>query len=354
MSDITHITPVHTPVMMSEALALLKVRDGGTYVDGTFGRGGYSRAILEAANANVIAIDRDPEAIEQAEKFSAIYGPRFTIIPGKFSQMKEMLNARGVFAVDGVVLDLGVSSPQLDDAQRGFSFRTDGPLDMRMDTSSGMTAADMVNTMAADKLAQIIDELGEERRARKVAEAIVAARKIARIETTLQLADIIRGVVRRSVDGLDPATRTFQAIRMHVNDELGELEKALSAAEHLLLPGGRLVVVSFHSLEDRIMKTFLGRRSDKNPIGTMKGMSRHTPAALVPSSAEPQTAPTFTLLTRSALPPSPQESRANPRSRSAKLRAAERTVGPFSGQTSGSGENGGRKVSDVVESKKRT
>lgn len=323
----------HTPVMLDEVMTFLKVRDGGTYVDGTFGRGGYTKAILDAANTNVIAIDRDPEAIEQAAKFSAIYGPRFTIIPGKFSQMREMLNGRGIMAVDGVVLDLGVSSPQIDDAGRGFSFRTDGPLDMRMDNSSGMSAADMVNTMAADRLEAIIAELGEERRARKVAEAIVAARKTARIETTLQLADIVRGVVRRSVDGLDPATRTFQAIRMHVNDEVGELEKALSAAEHLLLPGGRLVVVSFHSLEDRIMKTFLRGRSDKNPIGHMSATSRHAPAALVQSASEERKQPTFTILTRSALPPSPQESRANPRSRSARLRAAERAVGPLSGST---------------------
>jgi len=307
----------HIPVMLQEITAFLKLRDGGTYVDGTFGRGGYSRAILEAANTNVIAIDRDPTAIECAERFSAIYGPRFTIIPGKFSQMKEMLAGRGIMSVDGVVLDLGVSSPQLDDAQRGFSFQKDGPLDMRMG-SSDMSAADVVNTLAAKKLEEIIAELGEERRARRVAEAIVAARAQAPIATTLQLAEIIRRVVPKSKDGIDPATRTFQGLRLFVNDELGELERALSAAESLLVPGGRLVCVSFHSLEDRIVKNFLRAQS-----GATAAPSRHVPVVAQDK------APTFTLLSRSALPPSPEESRANPRSRSARLRAAERTVAPY-------------------------
>jgi 16S rRNA (cytosine1402-N4)-methyltransferase len=325
----------HIPVMMHEALAFLKLRDGGTYVDGTFGAGGYSKAMLDAANTNVIAIDRDPAALQRAERFSAIYGPRFTIIPGKFSQMRAMLHGRGITAVDGVVLDLGVSSPQLDNAARGFSFRADGPLDMRMNNLEGQSAADVVNTLAADRLEQIIAELGEEKRARKVAQAIVAARRTAPITTTLQLAALVRSVVKRSADGIDPATRTFQALRLHVNDEMGELERALEAAEELLLPGGRLVVVSFHSLEDRIMKNFVKQRADKNPSVAVV-TSRHMPGALINSAAEPKRSPTFTLLTRSAHPPSPEESRANPRSRSARLRAAERTAAPFSGTGAGS------------------
>ncbi|MGE3769962.1 MAG: 16S rRNA (cytosine(1402)-N(4))-methyltransferase RsmH [Bdellovibrionales bacterium] len=312
------MTDQHIPVMMDEAIAFLKVRDGGTYVDGTFGRGGYSKAILDAANANVIAIDRDPEALKTAEKFTAIYGSRFTIIPGKFGNLKDMLRGRGITAVDGVVLDLGISSPQIDDAARGFSFQKDGPLDMRMNPMEGMSARDVVNTLAADRLQEIIADLGEERRARKVAEAIVAARREAPIETTLQLANLIRRVVPKSKDGIDPATRTFQGLRLFVNDELGELERALSAAEELLVPGGRLVCVSFHSLEDRIVKNFLRTSS-----GSAASPSRHMPVAAA------NAAPTFTLLSRSALPPSPQESRANPRSRSARLRAAERTVAPF-------------------------
>jgi 16S rRNA (cytosine1402-N4)-methyltransferase len=331
MSDQTHIPP-HIPVMLNEAMAFLKLRDGGTYVDGTFGRGGYSRAILEAANTNVIAIDRDPAALQEAQKFSAIYGPRFTIIPGKFSNMREMLAGRGIMAVDGVVLDLGVSSPQIDDGARGFSFSKNGPLDMRMDPTTGMSARDAVNTLAANALEEIIGELGEERRARKVAAAIIAARALAPIETTLQLAEIVRRAVPRAADGIDSATRTFQGLRLYVNDELGELERALSAAEHLLLPGGRLVCVSFHSLEDRIVKNFIRARS-----GTAAAPSRHMPAVVQ------NTAPTFTVLSRSALPPSPQESRANPRSRSARLRAAERTVGsPFPAIAETSAPRGGK------------
>lgn len=326
MSDDNNI---HFPVMRDEALKLLALQDGGTYVDGTFGAGGYTEAMLKAANTEVIGIDRDPAALERAKTFSAIYGDRFTIIPGTFGNMLSLLASRDIQSVDGVVLDIGVSSPQIDEAERGFSFMKDGPLDMRM-SLSGESAADVVNTLAADKLAQIIYELGEERFSRKVAAAIVAAREEAPITTTLQLANIVRKVVRRSPDGIDPATRTFQALRMYVNDELGELERALEAAEHILKPGGRLVVVSFHSLEDRIVKNFLRDRS-----GHGAGLSRHLPS--LPGAANDRK-PTFQLITRSAVPPSPEECRVNPRSRSARLRAAERTAAPISTQNNQAGK----------------
>ncbi len=317
----------HFPVMRDEALQLLALKDGGTYVDGTFGLGGYTEKMLQAANTNVIAIDRDPAAAQRALKFTAIYGDRFTLIPGNFGDMKHLLAGIGVTAVDGVVLDLGVSSPQLDDAARGFSFREDGPLDMRMDNNTGQSAAQIVNSMAADALANIIYELGEEKRSRRVAAAIVEARQIAPIETTLQLAEIIRKVVPRSKDGIDPATRTFQALRLHVNDELGELERALEAAEDILNPEGRLVVVSFHSLEDRIVKNFMRARSAHSVLP-----SRHLPS--LPGTAN-DARPSFKVLTRSAMPPSPEECRANPRSRSARLRAAERAAAPITGLSSG-------------------
>lgn len=312
----------HYPVMLNEALQFLAIKDGGTYVDGTFGAGGYTKGILEAANTNVIGIDRDPAAAERATKFTAIYGERFTLIPGTFGNMTNLLAGRDIHLVDGIVLDIGVSSPQINEPERGFSFQKDGPLDMRM-SQEGMSAADVVNTMAADALANIIYELGEERQSRRVASAIAEARTLAPITTTLQLAEIIRRVVRRSpADSIDPATRTFQALRMYVNDELGELDRALEAAESILKPNGRLVVVSFHSLEDRIVKNFLRGRSGHN-----SAPSRHLPS--LPGAAN-DAKPSFKVLTRSAMPPSPEECRANPRSRSARLRAAERTAAPNS------------------------
>lgn len=326
MSDDTHDTTIHFPVMRDEALQMLNLKDGGTYVDGTFGNGGYTDSMLKAANTNVIAIDRDPDAVARAGRFTAIYGDRFTIIPGAFGDMATLLAGRGITQVDGIVLDLGVSSPQLDEAARGFSFREDGPLDMRM-SQDGPSAADVVNTMAADKLADIIYELGEEKQSRRVAQAIVDARQIAPIETTLQLAKIVRSVVRKSNDGIDPATRTFQALRLHVNDELGELQRALASAAQLLAPGGRLVVVSFHSLEDRIVKHFLRAQSAHGA-----SPSRHLPP--LPGAAN-DGRPAFTVLTRSAMPPSPEECRANPRSRSARLRAAERTAAPITNDQAG-------------------
>jgi 16S rRNA (cytosine1402-N4)-methyltransferase len=303
--------------MLTEVLAVLSPRDGGVYVDGTFGAGGYSRAILEAADCIVWAIDRDPDAIRRGEDLAAAYPGRLRLVHGRFGEMAALLRDSNVTLVDGIALDLGVSSPQLDEAERGFSFRADGPLDMRMG-GEGPTAADTVNSLAEDELAGIIYRLGEERHSRRVARAIVAARREAPITRTLALADVVRRAVPRSRDGIDPATRTFQALRIHVNDELGELDRALVAAESLLAPGGRLAVVAFHSLEDRRVKAFLRARAGASPR-----TSRHLPAA-----QEEGRAPTFSLIRGGVLKPSKEEVASNPRSRSARLRAAERTGAP--------------------------
>ncbi|MDE1147355.1 MAG: 16S rRNA (cytosine(1402)-N(4))-methyltransferase RsmH [Azospirillaceae bacterium] len=308
---------IHIPVLLAEVLDALAVRDGGVYVDGTFGAGGYTRAILEAADCQVVGIDRDPAAIKRAEPLLARFPGRLRIVEGRFGDMAELLAANGIGPVDGVALDIGVSSPQIDDPARGFSFRFDGPLDMRM-SLSGPSAADVVNDYAEADIATILWRLGEERMSRRVARAIVAARATARIETTAQLADIIRGVVPRSrKDGIDPATRSFQGLRLHVNDELGELDRGLAGAERVLAPGGRLAVVSFHSLEDRRVKDFLRQRA-----GAEGAPSRHMPAA----AAGP--APSLRLLGRSGVTPGEPELRHNPRARSARLRAAERTDAP--------------------------
>ncbi len=303
----------HAPVMLEEVLAALVPRDGGAYVDGTFGNGGYTRAILEAADTVVWAIDRDPDAIERGHELMKRFPGRLTVLHGRFGDMPKLLRAAGVDRVDGVVLDLGVSSPQLDDATRGFSFRLDGPLDMRMDRT-GPSAADLVNGLDENALATILRSLGEERHARRIARAIVAARSKAPIVRTRQLAEVVRAAVPRRGNRIDPATRTFLALRIHVNDELGELDRGLAAAERLLAPGGRLAVVSFHSLEDRRVKTFLRTRSASG-----SSVSRHLPA----EGNKP--APTFRLVTRSATRPSAEEIAANPRARSARLRVAERT-----------------------------
>lgn len=306
----------HTPVMLAEVLDALAPRDGARYVDGTFGAGGYSRAILEAADCTVCAIDRDETAVARGRALETVHPDRFTILHGRFGDMVALLQARGVERVDGIVLDLGVSSMQLDEAERGFSFRHDADLDMRM-SQDGTTAADIVNSYEERTLAALIKDLGEERFARRVAHAIVQARRETPITRTHQLADIVRRVVPRSKDGIDPATRTFMALRLEVNDELGELDRALQAAESLLVAGGRLVVVSFHSLEDGRVKRFLQARSR-----TSQGVSRHLPVAGKAPS------PTFKLLHRRPLAPGAEETRANPRARSARLRAAERTESP--------------------------
>lgn len=311
----------HNPVMLAEMLGALDPQNGARYVDATFGAGGYTRAILGAAKCSVIAIDRDPDAIVRAEPLAAEYGDRFTVLCGCFGDMEQLLLEIGITRLDGIVMDFGLSSPQIDNPARGFSFRYDGPLDMRM-SLVGPSAADVVNEWPESDLARIIKEYGEERYARRVARAIVAARKESPIETTSALANIVRSAVPRSKDGIDPATRTFQALRIEVNDELGEIDRALEAAEKLLSPQGHLVVVAFHSLEDRRVKAFLAKRS-----GRGGGGSRHLP------QAEPAP-PTFTLLPGGLQKPSDTEVRQNPRARSARLRAAIRNNNPLPQTTS--------------------
>lgn len=302
----------HVPVMLREVLSRLNPKDGATYIDGTFGAGGYTRAILEAANCKVIAIDRDQSAVAAGAAMVEEFAGRLTLVEDRFSNLDEVAHALGYRQVNGVVLDVGVSSMQLDQSARGFSFRGDGPLDMRMETR-GQSAADVVNKTDERELARIIAMLGEEKFARKVAQAICDARKETPIATTGRLAEIVRAVVHGKPGDIDPATRTFQALRIYVNDELFELAEALMAAERILAPDGRLVVVSFHSLEDRLVKTFMTARS------TAPAVSRHAPAAQV----EPAT---FSLLTKKPLTAAEDETAGNPRARSAKLRAAERTT----------------------------
>lgn len=305
----------HVPVMLAEVLAALGARDGTVIVDGTFGAGGYTRAILAAADTRVIAIDRDPDAIAGGASLLAEARGRLDLVHGRFGDLDAIARAAGHAAVDGVVLDIGVSSMQLDEAERGFSFRADGPLDMRMG-QAGESAADLVARLDEKPLADLIYTYGEERLSRPIARAILRERAEAPILTTRRLADIVAKVVRSKPGDIHPATRTFQALRIAVNDELGELERALVAAERILKPGGRLVVVTFHSLEDRIVKQFLADRSATRPGG-----SRHAPAVAMPE-------PTFALIGRKALAASQAEALANPRARSAKLRAAERTQAP--------------------------
>jgi len=298
----------HIPVLGRPALDFLNVREGGVYIDATFGAGGYTRAILAAANCKVVAIDRDPSAIALGRKLA---NERLTLVEDRFSNLEQVAREAGVDSVDGVVLDVGVSSMQLDTAARGFSFRLDGPLDMRMG-ASGPSAADVVAAGSERDLANIIFLLGEERQSRAIARAIVKARSATPIETTAALADIVGSVVRSRPGDIHPATRTFQALRIFVNDELGELVEALAASERILKPGGRLVAVSFHSLEDRIVKSFLAARA-KTSAG-----SRHAPEVK-------HAAPTFRILTKRPVMADDAEVAGNPRARSAKLRAAERT-----------------------------
>lgn len=305
---------MHVPVMLAEVMEALAVRPGATYLDGTFGGGGYSAAMLGAADCTLWAIDRDPAAIARGAALAARHPGRLHLVEGTFGAMVELLHAQGVRALDGVVLDVGVSSFQIDDPARGFSFRADGPLDMRMG-GAGPTAADLVNTLDEAELADTLYQLGEERLSRRIARAIVAARPL---RTTMQLADVIRAVVPREKSGLDPATRSFQALRIRVNDELGEIERALAGAASLLAPGGRLVVVSFHSLEDRLVKRFMQAAAGQTPAP-----SRHDPRGL-----DRRAAPAFRLLTRGARKPTEDEMRANPRSRSARLRALARLETP--------------------------
>lgn len=305
----------HYPVMLPEVLAALSPQDGETYIDGTFGNGGYSEAMLMAADCNVIGLDRDINVKPRASELSKKYENRFCLVETEFSKMDGL---EDVGQVDAVILDIGVSSMQLDQAERGFSFMRSGPLDMRMG-HAGATAADVVNNLSKQELVRIFQVYGEERRAKRAADFIVSARDEGDIVTTDELASIIEKALGRS-GKIHPATRIFQALRIFINDELGELYRGLCAAEKILKPGGRLVVVSFHSLEDRIAKQFLRRRSELPASG-----SRYMPDTEV---AGPEMS--FELLSRSAVKPSKSELADNARSRSARLRAARRTAAsPF-------------------------
>jgi len=304
-------TAPHIPVLLDEVIAGLCPGPGETHVDGTFGAGGYTKAILDTG-ARVIAFDRDPEAIRDGRILADESGGRLTLVPERFSRMGEALAARGTEAVDGVTLDIGVSSMQLDRAERGFSFQADGPLDMRM-SQEGESAADFLNTADEAAIADVIYTYGEEPKSRRIARAIVAARPI---ERTGQLAEIVRKALGWH-QGMkkDPATRTFQAIRIHLNEEFQELEGGLEAAEQVLKPGGRLAVVTFHSLEDRVVKRFLRERSGAVPSG-----SRHLPA-----QANDGPAPSFEAVAK-PVRAGEAELKVNPRARSATLRVARRTA----------------------------
>ncbi|MEQ8247866.1 MAG: 16S rRNA (cytosine(1402)-N(4))-methyltransferase RsmH [Alphaproteobacteria bacterium] len=314
----------HVPVMVSEVCAAITPVDGETYVDGTFGAGGYARAFLDAAQCRVFGIDRDPAAIEKGRALEAHYGGRLTLLEGRFSEMRSLLAAHGVESVEGVALDLGVSSMQIDDPARGFSFMHDGPLDMRMG-GTGPTAADVVNREQEQTLADIIYRFGEERRSRRIAHAIVERRAEAPITTTGRLAEIVARAVPGERGRIHPATRTFQALRIYVNEELGsdgELEAGLAAVECALAPGGRLAVVSFHSLEDRAVKGFLRNRSGHSDPDA----NRHLPPFAAPVPA--------TFISKPLRKPSDAEVARNPRARSARLRSAVRTATPCTGAPS--------------------
>jgi len=304
----------HTPVLLARIIEAMQPREGGRYIDCTLGAGGYSRAILDAADCQVLALDRDPEALRGAESLTQDYSPRLILKRARFGDVATVAGDAGFAPADGIVFDIGVSSMQLDEAERGFSFMRDGPLDMRM-SGEGRSAADVVNEFEDQDIAEILFVLGEERRSRAIARAIVRRRAEQPITRTLELAELIASVIpRRHGDVRHPATRSFQALRLYVNDELGELARGLAAAEEVLAAGGRLVVVTFHSLEDRIVKSFFSERAGKTGRP-----SRH-----LPDTGE-AIAPSFTLLTRKAVEPEESEVAANPRARSARMRAGERT-----------------------------
>ncbi|MBT4879945.1 MAG: 16S rRNA (cytosine(1402)-N(4))-methyltransferase RsmH [Alphaproteobacteria bacterium] len=300
----------HIPVLLNEIIESIAPEDGKTYVDGTFGAGSYSRSILNAAKCTVWAIDRDKDAIKRSASLKKEFPQRFKFLLGKFGDMEQLLKENGAKEINGIALDLGVSSFQIDEAERGFSFQKDGPLDMRMGESSE-TAADALATLGETEIADILYKFGDERKSRPIARAIVRERAKTPITTTRQLAEIVRRIIPAKKGQIDPATRTFQAIRIYINDEMGELQRALESAENILAPGGKLAVVSFHSIEDRCVKHFLKNRSEH------KGLSRYVPEA-------EEGHKTFKLLTRKAITPSQSEISQNPRSRSARLRVAER------------------------------
>jgi len=302
----------HISVMVHEIVESISPRESGVYVDATFGGGGWSVALLEAANCRVIGVDRDQQAIKGGMSLVEHYNGRLTLLQGRFGNLEELLFSNGITKVNGVALDLGVSSMQLDRAERGFSFRQDGPLDMRMG-NDGITAADLINNSSEKELATLIRSLGEERRAARIARAIVAARQSKPLTTTGELSSIITNLLGFPRARIHPATRTFQALRMTINEELEELRKGLVMAEKVLTPGARLAAVSFHSLEDRLVKRFFTDRSGKRPRN-----SRHQPDVPSPHAA------TFHLPTRMQRP-SGDEVMRNPRARSARLRTALRT-----------------------------
>lgn len=306
----------HLPVLLAEVMTALDPKDGEVYVDGTYGGGGYALRVLQAADCKLYGIDRDFDAIRRAERL-AEEQPRLVPLLGRFGDMDTLLLSNGVAEVDGVMLDIGVSSFQIDQSARGFSFMRDGPLDMRMG-QAGPSARDVVNLMSAQDLTAIIRQLGEERQAKRIATVIVDQRKDQPFETTAQLADCVeRAVGGRRGKKTHPATLTFQAVRMYVNDELGELARGLAAAERLLRVGGRLVVVTFHSLEDRLVKQFMRTRS-----GETGGGSRYMP------EIEKGPPPSFDLRRRKAIEPGTEETSSNPRARSARLRIVTRTDAP--------------------------
>ena len=318
--DMSHIAvgglARHVPVLREEVLATLAPRQGGIYLDATFGAGGYTEAILSFEGTKVLALDRDPTAVAAGRDLVHEFKDRLTLEQARFSDLESVMKSRGIAAFDGIVLDIGVSSMQLDEASRGFTFRHDGPLDMRMDCA-GQSAADLVNNADEAELADILYHFGEERMARRIAKAIVAARAQGAIVTTGRLAEIIARTVPGRPSGIHPATRSFQALRIAVNDELGELVQGLFAAERVLKPGGRLVVVTFHSLEDRIVKQFFAARSGRGE------------AASRPLPGEPaRPLPTFSMAGRQPIEASAAEIERNPRARSAKLRFGTRTAEP--------------------------
>ncbi len=307
----------HIPVLLSEVLDALAPAAGERFIDATFGAGGYTRAILEAADCKVLALDRDPTAIAAAAPMLTEFAERLQLIETPFGLLDEVAEQEGFAPVDGVVLDIGVSSMQLDTAERGFSFQNDGPLDMRM-SASGLSAADVVNTFEESRIADIVYQLGEEHRSRAIARALVRRRAVEPFARTLDLAEVVTRALggRRHDQKAHPATRTFQALRIYVNDELGELKRALLAAERVLKPEGRLVVVTFHSLEDRIVKQFLTPRTGREPRGSR----------FLPEQSIELRQPSFRIVNRRPLTSSKDELEVNPRARSARLRAAVRTA----------------------------
>jgi 16S rRNA (cytosine1402-N4)-methyltransferase len=309
----------HVPVLLPEVLAALAPRAGERFIDGTFGAGGYAAALIDAvADMRVLAIDRDPTAIAAGRSLADARGGRLTLLEGRFGELDSLAEAAGFAPVDGVVLDIGVSSMQLDDPERGFSFQADGPLDMRM-AGDGPTAADVINAADEADMADILFHLGDERRSRAIARAIVARRRERPFSRTGELVEAVERVLGRGkVGGRHPATRTFQALRIYVNDELGELTRGLAAAERALQPGGRLAVVTFHSLEDAIVKGFLRLRAGRHQQG-----SRH-----LPPGAPPARQPSFRFVNPRPINPSEAETATNPRARSARLRWAVRTDAP--------------------------